>query len=269
MNPSVSGRVIRTVVAVLGAFAIGSAEAQTPAPPRATQEGYVLGPGDLISVVVYGQEAFNVQTRIKPDGTIAMPLIGNVQASGRTVVTLAQEISRQLTRNNYLRDPIVNVEIGEYRSRVVRVVGEVSNPGIQPLDQPYTLLDVLLRAGWVRGLGARTVYVRQAGQEERAIDIEKLLRGDPDADIPVEPGMTVFVPQAELVYLMGAVARPGGYPLLEGMTAGRALVMAGGSATGRSNPSFTLERGGKKVPGANADTVLQPGDVIIVRQGLF
>jgi polysaccharide export outer membrane protein len=243
-----------------------------PAPPGtapATQPGYVLGPGDAISVIVYGQESFNVQTRIKPDGTIAMPLIGNVQASGRTVVTLAEEISRQLTRNNYLRDPVVNVEIGEYRSKTVRVVGEVSNSGIQPLDQPYTLLDVLLRAGWVRGQGARTVYVRQAGAEERSIDIEKMLRGDPQADIPIEPGMTVFVPPAELVYLMGAVARPGGYPLLEGMTAGRALVMAGGSATGRANPGFTLERGGKKVDGANAETVLQPGDVIIVRQGLF
>jgi polysaccharide export outer membrane protein len=249
--------------------ATGAAPAPAPAPAgrAATQKGYVLGPGDAITVVVYGQEAFNVATRIKPDGTISMPLIGQVQASGRTVVTLADEVARQLSRANFLRDPIVNVEITEYRSQTVRVVGAVSRPGIQPLDQPYTLLDVLLRAGWVRGEGARTIYVRRPGEEEMPIDIERLLRADPEADIEMVPGVTVFVPEAELVYVMGGAARPGGYPLTEGMTAGKLLLMAGGSATGGRIRSFTLERNGQRLEGADKETVLQPGDVIMLRGG--
>jgi polysaccharide export outer membrane protein len=244
------------------------AAASASGPARAaSSQGYVLGPGDAITVVVYGQDAFNVATRIKPDGTISMPLIGTVQASGRTVVTLADEVARQLTRSNFLRDPIVNVEITDYRSQTVRVVGAVSRPGIQPLDQPYTLLDVLLRAGWVRGEGARTIYVRKPGETEMPVDIEKLLRADPEADIAMVPGVTVFVPEAELVYVMGGAARPGGYPLTEGMTAGRLLLMAGGSATGGRIRSFTLERDGKRLEGATQETVLQPGDVIMLRGG--
>ncbi|MFQ3666609.1 MAG: polysaccharide biosynthesis/export family protein [Sphingomonadaceae bacterium] len=262
--------------AAMALAAAASAQAQAPAQPAAAsqrpaqQPGYVLGPGDAISVNVYGHESFNVATRIKPDGTIAMPLIGNVTATGHTVVSLAKEISEQLTRKNFLRDPIVNVEIGDYRSQTVRVVGQVGRPGIVPLDQPQTLLDVLLRAGWVRTQGARTIYVRRGGDaEEQAIDIDLLLRGDPAADIPMEPGLTIYVPDPELVYIMGPVMRPGGYPLMEGMTIGRLITMAGGAAPGGSVKRFRLERGGQQVKDATAETVLRPGDVITMRGGMF
>ncbi|MFN7173726.1 MAG: polysaccharide biosynthesis/export family protein [Thermaurantiacus tibetensis] len=241
------------------------AGAQTPAP---AYQGYVLGPGDAIAVTVYGHDAFNVTTRIKPDGTISMPLVGQIPAAGRTVVTLAADISRRLTEARLLRDPIVNVEIGDYQSRTVRVVGQVSRPGIIPLDQPYTLLDVLLKAGWVRGDGSRNIIVRRAGVPDREISIDALLKGDPAADVPMEPGLTVVVPEPELVYVMGGVGRPGGYPLLEGMTVRRLIGMAGGATDG--NPRrFRLERDGKLLRDATLDTPLKAGDVITLRQASF
>jgi polysaccharide export outer membrane protein len=263
---------VRASALALAALATAPALAQQQAGASAVraEPGYVLGPGDAISVNVYGHETFNVATRIKPDGTIAMPLIGNVTASGHTVVTLAQEISRQLTTSNFLRDPIVNVEIGDFQSRTVRVVGQVSRPGIVPLDRPYTLLDVLLRAGWVRGQGARTIYVRRGGEEEeQEVDIDLLLRGDPKADFLVQPGLTIYVPDAELVYIMGPVMRPGGYPLMEGMTIGRLITMAGGAAQGGSARRFRLERDGEQVRDATRDTLLKPGDIITMRGGVF
>lgn len=257
------------LVAAIPAFGQAAPQARPAARP-ATSAGYVLGAGDVIAVSVYGQEAFNATTRIKPDGTIALPLIGSVQAQGRTVLTLADQIKRQLETSGFLRNPVVNIEIAEYRSQIVRVVGNVAQPGLQPLDQDYTVLDVLLRAGWVRSIGDRMVYVRPEGTgEEIPISIEKLVRADPEANIRVQPGMTIYVPEPELVYVMGPVARPGGYPLMDGMTIGRLIVMAGGAAPGGNKNRFNLEREGQKVKGAAADTPLQPGDVVILRGGLF
>ncbi|WP_448577533.1 polysaccharide biosynthesis/export family protein [Thermaurantiacus sp.] len=243
---------------------------QQPGARPTPSAGYVLGPGDVIAVTVYGQDVFNATTKIKPDGTIALPLIGNVVAQGRTVLTLADQIKRQLETAGYLRNPIVNIEIADYRSQFVRVVGNVTRPGIQPLDQDYTLLDVLLRAGWVRSVGDRTIYVRTEGAtEEIPVSIDKLVRADPAANIQVVPGMTIFVPEPELVYVMGPVARPGGYPLMEGMTIGRLIVMAGGAVQGGNKNKFNLERGGQKVQGATADTPLEPGDVVVLRGRSF
>lgn len=256
---------------VLAIFAALPALAQTaPAAASGRSAGYVLGPGDVIAVAVYGQEAFNTSTRIKPDGTIALPLVGTVQAEGRTVLTLADQIKRQLETSGFLRNPVVNIEVAEYRSQIARVVGNVAQPGLQPLDQDYRLLDVLLRAGWVRSVGDRMIFVREEGSsEETPISIERLIRGDPAANIAVKPGMTIYVPEPELVYVMGPVSRPGGYPLMDGMTVGRLIIMAGGAAQGGNKNRFNLERGGQKVAGVTAETVLQPGDVVILRGGLF
>jgi polysaccharide export outer membrane protein len=120
------GRMQQTAQATLGrqlllwllaALAVSQLLAgQASAQGAASSPAYVLGPSDSITVLVYGQSEFNVQTRIKPDGSIVMPLIGKVQAQGKTVITLADEITRRLEAGNFLRDPIVNVEVNEYNS---------------------------------------------------------------------------------------------------------------------------------------------------------
>jgi polysaccharide export outer membrane protein len=247
----------------------GAAAASAATAPQRRWAGYRLGVGDVITVTVYGQEMFNTTTRVKPDGSISLPLLGNVVIAGLTTREVEQKLSDDATRAGYLRNPIVTVEVNEYRSQTVRVVGNVANSGIQPLDLDYTLLDVLLRAGWVRGNGARVIYVRRPGQAEQEIDINKLLRADPEADIKVEPGMTIFVPEPELVYVMGPILRPGGYPLMEDMTIGRLITMAGGAAPGGNRKKFRLERDGKEVPNVTADTVLRPGDVVVMRGSSF
>ncbi len=240
-------------------------------PARASSyQGYVFGPGDAVAVTVYGHDSFNVTTRIKPDGTISMPLVGQIPAAGRTVVTLAADISRRLTEAKLLKEPIVNVEIGDYQSRTVRVVGQVQKPGIYPLDQPYTLLDILLKAGWVRGDGSREIIVRRGGvAEEQKISIDAVLKGDPAADIRLEPGLTIVVPEPDIVYVMGGVMRPGGYPLMEGMTVGRVISMAGGAAPGGNARRFQLERNGQRVRDATPETPVRPGDVITLRSAGF
>lgn len=241
-----------------------------PAMAQAAQsQGYVLGPNDSITVVVYGQNEFNVQTRIKPDGSIVMPLVGKVQAQGKTVISLAEEITRRLVAGNFLKDPIVNVEVNEYNSRYVRVAGKVGAPGLVPLERSNRLLDVLLRAGWVRPEGSQYITIRRAADgKELKVNTDELARGE-TADIMLDAGDTLYVAEAELVYLTGAVARPGAYPLKPGMTVSEMIAQAGGVGPTGSNGKVGLKRGNEKERDVDQQTKLEPGDIINIRERMF
>lgn len=255
------------VAAVLCLAVAPGARAQEAAPPASP--GYVLGPNDGLTIIVYGQNEFNVGTRVKPDGSIVVPLIGKVQAQGKTALTLADEITRRLVQGNFLRDPIVNVEITEFASKYVRVAGKVNAPGLVPLDRSTGLLDILLRSGWVQDVGSEVIYVRRAatGKEEQ-VSTKDLARGT-ISDLVMQPGDTIFVPPSETVYLTGAVNSPGGYPLKRDMVVSEVLAMAGGvSATGSSG-KFGLKRGDAKEIDVDGTFKLEAGDVIRVRERLF
>jgi polysaccharide export outer membrane protein len=231
--------------------------------------GYVLGPDDAIQIVVYGQPDVGITTRIKSDGTIVMPLIGAIKASGYTNIGLAKALADKLTSGGFLKSPIVNIEIGGYVSKSVNVAGRVTAPGIVPLDRPYRALDVLLKTGWIRDNGASYVYLRRPGSPEQRLDVDGLVRGDSDKDPVLKAGDTLYVPDADQYYITGQVNRPGSLPILPGMTARQALALAGGvTATGSGN-KVGLIRGGAKEVDADLNTVIQKNDVIVVKERLF
>jgi polysaccharide export outer membrane protein len=244
------------------------AAAQAPAVSQAAP-AYVLGPNDGLSIMVYGQNEFNVTTRVKPDGSIVVPLIGKVQAQGKTVLTLADEVTQRLVQGNFLRDPIVNVEVTEFASRYVRVAGKVGSPGLIPLDRYSGLLDILLRAGWVQDVGSELIYVRRAANgQEVEISTKDLARGAV-ADIVLQPGDTIFVPPSEVVYLTGAAMAPGSYPLKRDMTVSDLIAMGGGVGPTGSSGKFGLKRGDEKETDVSGTEKLKAGDVIRVRERLF
>ncbi len=246
---------------MLGGVAATAAE---PADP-----GYVLGADDTVQVIVYGQSEFNISTRVKADGTIVMPLIGIVKASGLTSIGLAREVTDKLTSGGYLKSPIVNVEIGAYVSKTVNVAGKVSSPGVYPLDRQYRALEVLLKAGWIRENGANYVYLRRAGTPEVRLEAEGLVRGEPDKDPLLRPGDTLYVPEADQFFITGQVNRPGTLPILPGMTVRQALALAGGvSQTGKSD-KVGLIRGNAKEIEVDMTQTVQKNDVIIVKERLF
>lgn len=264
-GPVLQALLVATLFALVALAWPAPASAQQPRDP-----GYVLGPGDGITVLVYGQNEFDVKTRVKPDGSIVMPLIGKVEAEGRNVIQLADDVTRRLVSGNFLRDPIVNVEVNEYVSRYVRVAGKVGASGLVPLDRSTRILDVLLRSGWVRDDGAEYVLLRRAadGKEVR-INSDELARGLAD-NIPLSPGDTIFVPDAELVYITGQINRAGGYPLKPGMNITQLLAQAGGVGPSGSQGRFGLKRGGSpREIDADQTTLLQPGDIVNVRERLF
>lgn len=267
-------RIVATTVLAL--LLAGTAVAQTATAPSTagsntgSYKGYVLGPDDTVQVIVYGQSEFNVTTRVKADGTIVMPLIGIISAQGETNIGLAKVITDKLVAGGYLKQPLVNIEVGAYVSRSVNVAGNVTAPGIVPLDRPYHALEALLKAGWVRGDGATFVYLRRQGQPERKLEIEQLVRGGSDADPLLVPGDTLFVPTAETFFIYGQINSPGMKAILPGMTVRQAIGLAGGvTASGKADKVGLVRASTGKEIDADASQKIQNGDVIIIKERLF
>jgi polysaccharide export outer membrane protein len=260
-----------TVAAVLFMLAsAGVSQAQAQAQAQSAYRGYVLGPDDTVQVIVYGQSEFNVTTRVKADGSIVMPLIGIVPAGGETNITLAKLITDKLVAGGYLKDPLVNIEVGAYVSRSVNIAGNVAAPGIVPLDRPYHALEALLKAGWVRADGANFVYLRRQGQPERKLEVEQLVRGGADSDPLLQPGDTMFVPPAETFFIYGQINSPGMKAILPGMTVRQAIGLAGGvTASGNANKVGLIRGGASKETDADPAQKIQNGDVIIIKERLF
>jgi polysaccharide export outer membrane protein len=255
---------LAAALAVLAALVFAGAT-----PLRAQDPGYVLGPHDSIQVVVYGQPEFNVNTRIKSDGTIVMPLIGTVKAAGQTNIGLATSITDGLTKTGFLKSPIVNIEILNYVSQTANIVGKVASPTVLPLDRPYHVLEALLRAGWVREGSASYVYLRRPGQQETRLEVEDLVRGGPDKDPLLRPGDTLFVPDAEVAYLLGAVSRPGAFTVMPNMTIRQALAAAGGVGASGSSNKVGLVRDGAKEIDVDTAQIVKKNDIITVKERLF
>ncbi|WP_156254848.1 polysaccharide biosynthesis/export family protein [Sandarakinorhabdus oryzae] len=254
---------------LLKAAALSVLMAGTALAQNAEYKGYTLGPDDTVQVIVYGQSEFNVTTRIKADGTIVMPLIGIVQAGGQTNITLAKEITDKLVASGFLKQPLVNIEVGSYVSRSVNVAGNVGAAGIIPLDRPYHALEALLKAGWVRNDGANFVYLRRQGQPERKLDVEQLVRGDANADPLLQPGDTLFVPPAETFFIYGQINSPGMKAILPGMTIRQAIGLSGGVSPSGKADKVGLVRGNGKEVDADPSMKVQNGDVIIIKERLF
>ena len=250
--------------AAVSALVAGAATAQNN-----DYKGYVLGPDDTVQVIVYGQSEFNVTTRIKADGTIVMPLIGIVNAAGQTNITLAKEVTDKLVASGFLKQPLVNIEVGAYVSRSVNIAGNVGVPGIVPLDRPYRALEALLKAGWVRGDGASFVYLRRQGQPERKLDVEQLVRGEANSDPLLMPGDTLFVPPAETFFIYGQINAPGMKGILPDMTIRQAIALSGGVTPSGKSDKVGLVRGTAKEVDADPSMKVQKGDVIIIKERLF
>jgi polysaccharide export outer membrane protein len=114
-------------------------------PPGPPEEGFVLGPEDVIEVVVWRTPDLSRQVVIRPDGKVSLPLIGDVPSSGMTADQLASDIVERFKA--YKENPSVSVNVVEVNSYYVFVVGEVTIPGKLPLKSYTTILQALALTG--------------------------------------------------------------------------------------------------------------------------
>ena len=234
-----------------------------------TVPAYVLGPSDGIQVIIYGQDETGVTTRIKADGTIVMPFIGIVKAAGETNISLAKLVGDRMVAGGFLKDPLVNIEITQYASKTVNVVGRLNTPAIVPLDKPYSALEVLLKSGWIRDNGADYVFLNRPGEPEKRLAVDKLVRADAQNNPMMQPGDTLYVPDADVFYVYGAIAATGRYPIRPDMTVRQAITLAGGVSSAGSMNKISLLRGDGKEVDADLSQKLQKDDVLVVKERLF
>jgi polysaccharide biosynthesis/export protein len=185
----------------------GCATGQRGAPPPSPNAGmatdnYLIGVDDLVAVKVWRNPDLDVTVPVRPDGRISVPLIGDVQAGGRTPKDIAADIEQALSA--YVRDPKVAVILTELRSHEylsrVRVTGAVRNPVSLPYRQGMTVLDAVLAAGGPTEYAAkdRTALHRRGGEASQsyAIPLSSILeRGDLTANHPVMPGDVITIPE--------------------------------------------------------------------------
>ena len=192
----------------------------------------VLGPGDEVEVTVYGAPDLSGHSRVSADGNISMPLIGYVRIAGLSSSEAEGAIEAKLRQNSVVKDPQVSVYVKEYGSSGISVAGEVAKPGFYSALGPHRLFDVLQEAGGPTDKAANEVVVSHRGQEDpTTLTISKDPAKMAASNVELQPGDTVVVPKAGIVYVLGEVTRPGGYVLNStgGITVLQVVAAAGGT----------------------------------------
>ena len=191
----------------------------------------VLGPGDELEITVYGAPDLSGHTRVSADGNISIPLIGYVRVAGLSSSEAEATIEAQLRKNNIVNDPQVSVYAKEYTSSGISVAGEVVKPGFYSALGPHRLFDVLQAAGGPTDRAANKVVIRHRDEKDATtLSISKDPAEMAASNVALQPGDTVVVPKAGIVYVLGEVTRPGGYVLNStgGITILQVVAVAGG-----------------------------------------
>ncbi len=198
-------------------------------------EDYVIGPRDLVRIVVWGQENLSKDYPVGEDGMLPFPLIGPVKAAGQTTHQLAREL-RDLLEKDYLVDPQVIVSVADYRSKKVHVLGEAERPGLYYLSGNETLLEILSKAGGLSRAGGKQVILirptekdgKQIGSTLLRFSMDRIQAGDITENIPVRDQDTIIVPKNQAFFVLGEVKSPGTYPIDKETTVLDAVTLAGG-----------------------------------------
>ena len=250
---------------------------------------YRIGARDLLSVRVDEDEKLNGDRRVSESGAINLPLIGDVQVAGKTTAEAEQLISRLLVEK-YMQRASVAVQVLEFRSRPISVIGAVKTPGNLGFSGRWTLLEAVAAAGGLAENHGNVVYVlRRADNglsDQVTIDLDDLMvRGDPRVNIPIFPNDLINVPVTVdiTVYCLGEVARPGAlsFKSNERITVLTAIAHAGG-LNDRASKKILVKRASaadgrteitvdynKILAGKEPDLELRQGDVIVVKESFF
>ncbi len=192
------------VTVLLGALLLAgsvAAHAQDSAPSEVGGEGftqdYHIGVSDVLSISVWNQEALKATMPVRPDGRIAVPLLGEIVAAGRTPAEVQAELAKGYER--FVTAPAVSLVITEINSRKVFVLGEVEDPGVFDILTPTTLLQALAMAGSFTDFAKKdeVVVVRsQGGASQRfEVSVKAITSGrNPDDNLLLLPGDTIYVP---------------------------------------------------------------------------
>jgi polysaccharide biosynthesis/export protein len=264
--------------------------AQVPVPASAQANlAYVIGPNDVLAIKVFDEPTLTGPYNVDSDGSITFPFVGRVEVGGKTVRDI-EGILTKLLAEGYLRQPQVSVEISQYRSRSIFVLGEVRSPGKYSIEGQVTLLEVIAKAGSLTATAGNSIIVQRykdglpptvlapalPGDDRAAevmrVSMDDLREGRITANLLLQDGDTIFVPQADRFYVTGFVKSPGSFVLVPNMTVQQAIAVAGGLTERGSTRGIKIIRrvGDKEVEvDAKMSDPVKPNDTIKVRQRLI
>lgn len=275
--------------ALLAALLVGLAAAP-PAGAQVSSANYVIGPKDLLEVKVQEIPELNVDRRVQDDGSIDLPLLGQVVASGLSPMDLRDRIAAMLTAK-YVNQAYVTVNVKEYANRPILILGGVARPGALNVAGRWTLQQAILNAGGLApGAGRKIAVLRTAenGLTDRLeIDSDELfVKLNPVWNIPIYPGDVVNVGtrQEVVIYFLGEFKTTGAIKAMsdEKLTLLRMVARVGGLTERAARGSLRIKRTdaeGKSteivanysriLSGKDPDVLLLPDDVVVAKESLF
>lgn len=163
---------------------------------------YVLGPGDEVSIFVWGNEELSSTGTVRPDGKLTTRLVEDLLASGKTSTQLARDI--EAAYSEYVRQPVVSVIVSGFDGvpeQTVRVLGEATNPKRVPFKKHMTLLDLMIAVGgltpYADGNGSVLVRMVEGKQVTYSLRLDDLVRdGDITADLALMPGDILIIAES-------------------------------------------------------------------------
>ena len=243
---------------------------------------YMVGEEDMLQISVWGNPNLNCLVPVKPSGTISVPLLGEIAASGLTVEELRAKLEQSYSK--FIKKPVVNVLVTAVNSYKVYLLGSgIGNriSGEISLKKDTTLLQLLSKTGALVGKPENSYILRDGKRLD--VDFGALFRGDASKDLLLKSGDIVYISSSadSQIRVMGAVKAPSLVPYRSGMTALDAVIVAGGfNEFANENGVYIIRKNGNKtikirvklkevINGSGEDIPLRPGDLVNVKTTIF
>jgi polysaccharide export outer membrane protein len=268
---------------LIGGFVVMPIEAQEK---EVENGGYRVGIGDVIEVEAFQEEEISGEFSVETSGAITFPLLGAVPVAGMTPAEISVLLEKMLEKDFYV-DVQLKVEVEEFASQPVTLLGEVQTPGTYYLEGPTTLTELLAKAGGLKSGAGPVLELRRTARSEGEVlpqpmifETAKLSTGEAGRDVLLRAGDVLFVSPKKMYFITGEVARPGQYEISLGMTLMQALSQAGGAGKFASQVIEVHREvdGEKKIlsfdlshirKGRLSDPAVVAGDVIFVKRRFF
>jgi polysaccharide biosynthesis/export protein len=247
----------------------------------AQKESLLIGPGDALHIQVYDTPEMEQKAKVTDSGEVPLSFLGSVKVANMTPGQAGAEIERRLIAANIMLHPQVTVRVDAYATQNASVMGQVVKPGPYEIDTRRKVIDVLALAGGLTDAADRHITIERFGDPNQKVEYYySNVAGTALQDDPmVYPGDTVIVPKAAVVYVLGDVLKPGGYPISTNnskMTVLEAISLAGyanhSAAVGKSKLVRKTPTGVEQIDlpvgamqkGKAPDVALLPDDVVYV-----
>jgi polysaccharide export outer membrane protein len=264
----------RIFAAVLLAAIPGAALAQSP-----SNNSLLISPGDELHISILDMPDLEQFPRVTDAGDVPVQGIGSVRVANMSPAEAAAAIHDSFVSAHFLNHPQVSVVVDQYATQNVTLIGEVKTPGAYPIATPRQILDVIALGGGLADDADRDILVERHGDQTNPVHYNLSNNGEKaiKEQVLVNPGDTVVVPKAGIVYVLGDVTRPGGFTMTNNeskMSLLEALSNAGGAAkTAKLNHARLIRKLdhtdiqlslGDIQKGKQPDIALAPGDILYV-----